>query len=106
MSLNWMKLKNEMKALIGQIRRAQGKTRDKNLNVKERRKDFFRAHAEWNSASNRFTRLCVLRSLVTGKKHLSPRTDLSQWWPRPKSLGHEDLVEWVKPEIAEFGEVS
>lgn len=105
MALDWNKLKKEMGALVKQIRDAKSKTRDRELNTHERRREYWEAHAEWGSASSRFTKLCVLRSLITGKTHLSPKTDLSQWWPRPRSIDREDLLEWVKPEIAEFGEV-
>tara|TARA_R100001244_G_scaffold25113_2_gene25477 strand:+ start:124215 stop:124535 length:321 start_codon:yes stop_codon:yes gene_type:complete len=102
MSLNWKKLREEMKSLIIQIRASKSKTRDKHYNVPSKRKEYWQAKAEWWSASARFTRLCVLRSIITRKQHFSPNTDVKNFWPRPKSLDEADLKEWVKPEMAEF----
>ena len=105
LTLKWGKLRKEMKSLSDQIIILKNKRRSSELNNRKNYVKYMRVCAELKSISTRFTKLCVMRGLQTGKKHLSDKTDLRTWWPRPESLDEANLKVWVKPEFAEFMEV-
>lgn len=117
--IDMMKIKNEMKLLTAQIKDHKKVVRDSQYiytwpeimaekktlgewGPKKEKSEFrWQMKRLWGKKSFEFTKLCVLKSLLTGKRHLSLNTRIS-CLPGLKSLTDEDLLDWVSSEKERF----
>lgn len=117
--IDFIKLKDEMKLLVAQLKDHKKVIRDPSYNFSwaevatevrklgkagpKRQKKEIRDNLvmKCEKKSIDFTKLCVLRALASGKQHLSPNTRLDRF-PGLKGLAEDDLMDWVSEERERF----